>query len=131
MRRDEVKVGERYLGPGGKCYQIIDGEPGWRIGFDGEWVKDDSVRFRTTKGKKVAFRSNHALKSLIIDGDEEKPAVITPNRLVCRWDRRIEEEIRQADLTDLECPPYEVLEDGRIALTLEDLESILAIARSR
>lgn len=87
MRRDDLEVGVSYLGPASKRYEIVDLTPGWRIGFNLDWIRDDSVRQRTMKGKKVSFRKNNALRALRWDDDTPTKVVITPNRLVGPWDR--------------------------------------------
>ena len=98
MRRDELEVGKKYLGPYKRCYEILDLEPGWRIGFDQDWLKDSSTRQRTLSGnKKVPFRKNNALRAFIWENDQPTKAVITPNRLLMSWEKHMEHQQRLED----------------------------------
>lgn len=94
MRRDELEVGGKYLGPQKRCYEILDLEPGWRIGHDWDWIRDGGTRHRTRNGAKVPFRSNHALKAYNWSDDPPTKAVITPNRLLMPWDKYLEQQAR-------------------------------------
>lgn len=90
MRRDQLEPGALYLGSDKKCYEVIDLEPGWRIGFDLDWIRDDSTRQRTMHGKKVSFRKNNAVRAIVHVGPTQQvKAVVLPSRLLRLWDDRL------------------------------------------
>lgn len=145
MRRSELEVGKRYLGPSNQCYEIYDLSPGWRE-FAGVWIEDSSTRYRTVNGHKVAFRKNNALRAFLHQGGVAVPTVITPNRLVRTWDsyetyrtNNVElEKIAKVTLTSLskivnsqgyKPGHYEILEGGEhVTIPLDDLRILVAFA---
>lgn len=94
MKRSDLTVGERYAGPGDKCYEIVDLSPGWRVDHLGQWVEDPTTNTRHMPGRgDVAYRSNLALRAwlLIDDGTlagERKRAVVDPRKLTGPWAER-------------------------------------------
>jgi hypothetical protein len=94
MRRNELKAGGLYVGPGDKCYEIVDLSPGWRIGSAGEWVKDSATRTRHMPGKgNVSYRTNLAIRVILHDagGDELSNAVIDPRKLTKTWEEHLKD----------------------------------------
>lgn len=86
MKRSELEIGGRYVGPGGRCYEIVDLSPGWRISGSGDWVRDDSTRTRHMPGRgETTYRANLAVKAKVIEGDDESKAVVDPRRLTGPW----------------------------------------------
>lgn len=91
MKRSDLTVGERYAGPGDRCYEIVDLSPGWRIDHNGQWAQDTTTRTRHMPGRgDVSYRSNLALKAwLLIDtgllGGDRQPTVIDPRKLTGAW----------------------------------------------
>lgn len=145
MRRDQIEVGVKYLGSDKRCYEIVDLTPGWRIGFDLDWVRDDSTRQRTTNGKKVSFRKNNALRTLVWDDSESSKAVILPSRLLRKWNQA-EKTREQAQLDHAQAvlkeaarlanwarpskrmADHSVVEGGRsLKMTTEDFVTLLAL----
>jgi len=102
MRRDELEVGGRYAGPDGRCYEILDLSPGWRIDRSGEFVEDTSTRKRHMPGKgEVTYRSNLSLKAYAFDesGQALGRSVIDPRKLLGPWaeyeQKKTSEELEQ------------------------------------
>lgn len=91
MKRDELEIGERYAGPGGRCYEVVDLTPGWRISGSGEWVEDHSTRTRHMPGRgETHYRSNLALRVYLVTrpGEPEEAlarAALDPRKLSGRW----------------------------------------------
>lgn len=87
MKRSTLEVGGRYAGPEGRCYQIEDLSPGWRISRSGEWVEDPTIRTRHMPGRgEMAYRSNLAVRAYLVrdDGALEK-TVVDPRKLTEPW----------------------------------------------
>lgn len=87
MKRSALEVGGRYAGPDGRCYEIVDLSPGWRINSSGDWVEDNTQRTRHMPGRgEVSYRSNLAVKAYIVWDDGSKtPSVVDPRRLTEAW----------------------------------------------
>lgn len=91
MKRSDLIVGERYAGPGDRCYEIVDLSPGWRIDHVGQWVEDPTMRTRHMPRRgDVSYRSNLALKAyLLIDngllGGDRQRTVVDPRKLTGLW----------------------------------------------
>jgi hypothetical protein len=87
MKRSDLKDGGQYVGPGSKCYEIVDMTPGWRIDHSGAWVQDDSTRNRHMPGRgTVAYRSNLAVRVYVTEADGTKRrTVIDPRKLSGPW----------------------------------------------
>lgn len=152
MKRDELEIGSRYVGPEGRCYEVVDLSPGWRISNSGEWVEDFSIRTRHMPGRgEMHYRSNLALKAyLVLDDGELKKAVVDPRRLTGPWveyeQKRASEEVDRVHTNRLvtlmrrnlrgypgyEPSPtngYEVSSDGQtITLPMQDLSVLMDIA---
>jgi hypothetical protein len=94
MKRSDLTIGERYAGPGDRCYEIVDLSPGWRIDHLGQWVEDKTTNTRHMPGRgDVAYRSNLAVKAyLVLDtgllGGERQRAVVDPRKLTGLWTAR-------------------------------------------
>lgn len=94
MKRSDLTVGERYAGPGDKCYEIVDLSPGWRVDHLGQWAEDKTTNTRHMPGRgDVPYRSNLALKAwlLIDDGTlagDRKRTVVDPRKLTGPWSTR-------------------------------------------
>lgn len=94
MKRSDLRIGERYAGPGDRCYEIVDLSPGWRIDHLGQWVEDTTTNTRHMPGKgDVPYRSNLAVKAhLLLDngllGGEQQRAVVDPRKLTGPWSSR-------------------------------------------
>jgi hypothetical protein len=106
MRRNELKAGGLYVGPGDKCYEIFDLSPGWRVGPTGEWIEDSATRTRHMPGKgNVSYRTNLAIRVLLHedqpDGSSTRAAVIDPRKLTKTWAEHMEEvESSQSQLAE-------------------------------
>lgn len=87
MKRTDLEIGARYVGPEGRCYEIVETTPGWRVSGSGDWVEDSSTRTRHMPGKgETAYRSNLAVKVYLVQDDGElKPSAIDPRRLTGPW----------------------------------------------
>jgi uncharacterized protein YjlB len=90
MKRSSLEVGGLYVGPGNKCYEIVDMSPGWRIDATGSWVNDPVTRTRHMPGKgNVPYRTNLAIKAYLHeqgdDGTTRREAVVDPRKLVGTW----------------------------------------------
>lgn len=95
MKRSDLVVGERYAGPGDRCYEMTeDLSPGWRIDPRGQWVEDTTKRIRHMPGRgDVTYRANLAVKAwLLVDngllGGDRQRAVIDPRKLAGPWKDR-------------------------------------------
>jgi hypothetical protein len=87
MKRSELEIKGRYAGPEGRCYEIVDLSPGWRINRSGEWVEDNTTRTRHMPGRgEMPYRSNLAVKAYIVhEGGDLQRAVVDPRRLTEPW----------------------------------------------
>lgn len=151
MKRDELEIEGRYAGPGGRCYEIVDLTPGWRISGSGEWVKDDSTRTRHMPGRgDMPYRSNLAVKAYIVNGDERTPTAIDPRKLTEPWatfeQKKTSEELERVHttrlltllrrnlrgypgLTPAQPNAYQVSPDGRtVSLPTKDLSALMDMA---
>lgn len=156
MKRSDLTVGERYAGPGDKCYEIVDLSPGWRIDHQGQWVKDSTTRTRHMPGRgDVPYRANLAVKAwLLIDtgmlGGEKRAAVIDPRKLTGLWSERERvltsfetQRVRANRLMTLmrrnlrgypgyrpgPMTAYQVSQDGQaVTLPVKDLSTLLDVA---
>lgn len=156
MKRKDLVVGERYAGPGDRCYEIVDLSPGWRIDHAGQWVADATTRTRHMPGRgEVSYRSNLALRAyLLIDtgllGGERQRTVVDPRKLTGLWtahERVITaHETRRVQANRLltlvrrnlrgypgyrsgPMANYRVSQDGLlVTLPVEDLSSLLDVA---
>jgi len=94
MKRSDLTLGERYAGPGDKCYEIVDLSPGWRIDHLGQWAEDMTTNIRHMPGRgDVTYRSNLAVKAwLLIDdgtlGGDRQRTVVDPRKLTGLWSER-------------------------------------------
>lgn len=156
MKRNELETGNRYAGPGGKCYEIVDLSPGWRISTSGEWVEDTSTKSRHMPGRgEMTYRSNLSLRAYIVtttgpEGEERRKATVDPRRLTGSWQQfevqKSQEELERIHVNRLvlllrrnlrSYPGYEpsdpeeyaVSPDGqRITLPMKDLSALLDVA---
>lgn len=156
MKRSDLTVGERYAGPGDRCYEIVDLSPGWRVDHLGQWTEDETTNTRHMPGRgDVSYRSNLALKAWLLindgtlEGDKQR-AVVDPRKLTGPWSDR-ERQLTQDEhkrvtanrlLTlmrrNLRRYPgykpgpmtaYQVSQDGLSAtLPVEDLSVLMAVA---
>jgi hypothetical protein len=94
MKRSELEIGGRYAGPEGRCYEIVDLSPGWRINGSGEWAEDNTHRTRHMPGRgEVPYRSNLAVRAYIVSDDGTKmKSVVDPRRLTEPW---VEHELKK------------------------------------
>lgn len=150
MRRSDLKDGGRYVGPGNKCYEIVDMTPGWRVDPTGQWVEDTSTRQRHMPGRgTVPYRSNLAVRVYVTEDDgEQHRAVIDPRKLSGHWEEFLEvhrqhlEEQKEAEavakgvrriLREGHHRPsatdaYQVAQDGTsITVPLEDLRALVSL----
>lgn len=152
MKRSELEIGGRYAGPEGRCHEIVDLSPGWRINGSGEWVEDTTCRTRHMPGRgEVSYRSNLAVKTYLVSDDGSKTrSVVDPRRLTEPW---VEYELKKtADERDrvhtnrlitlmrrnlrtypghAPSPPnaYAVSADGStVTIPMEDLSALLDLA---
>lgn len=94
MRRSDLTVGERYAGPGDRCYEIVDLSPGWRIDRSGQWAQDTTTRTRHMPGRgSVSYRANLSVKAWeLVDtgmlGGDRRAAVVDPRKLTGLWSDR-------------------------------------------
>lgn len=156
MKRSELEIDGRYVGPGGRCYEVVDLMPGWRISGSGEWVEDLSTRTRHMPGKgETQYRSNLAVKAYLVSqpGTAEEArtrAAVDPRKLTGPWadyerEKTTEEVERlhaQRLLTLLRrnmrkypgytlgpTSEYDVSKDGRtVTIPLEDLSALMGVA---
>jgi hypothetical protein len=156
MKRSELEIDGRYVGPGGRCYEIVDLAPGWRISGSGEWAEDPSTRTRHMPGKgETQYRSNLAVKAYLIacPGEPEEVrtrAAVDPRKLTGPWAdyerEKTSEEVErlhaQRLLTLLRrnmrsypgytpgpMTKYDVSKDGRtVTIPLEDLSGLMDVA---
>lgn len=151
MRRSDLEGGGRYVGPGGKCYEIVDMTPGWRVDHTGQWVEDTSTRTRHMPGKgTVPYRSNLAVRVYVYEDDgEQHKGVIDPRKLSGHWEEFVEvfqqqqEELKEAEevakgvrraLRESHHRPsatdaYQVRQDGAaVTVPIEDLRALVALA---
>lgn len=155
MKRSDLTVGERYAGPGDRCYEIVDLSPGWRIDRSGQWAEDPTTRTRHMPGRgDVPYRANLDLKAYIVtDGaptGDLVPAVVDPRKLTGLWSLRerilTEYETRRVlanrlmtlmrrnlrgypDYRPAPMIAYQVSTDGlTVTLPTEDLSALLDVA---
>jgi hypothetical protein len=155
MKRSDLIVGERYAGPGDRCFEIVDLSPGWRIDQLGHWVEDRTTRTRHMPGRgDVAYLANLALKAYVLPdgtgiGDRVR-TVVDPRKLTGPWvDREkvlTENEARRVHANRLltlarrnlrgypgykpgPMTAYQVSQDGlSVTLPVGDLSSLLDVA---
>lgn len=153
MKREELEIGHRYEGPGGRCYEIVDLVPGWRIGSHGEWAEDLSMRTRHMPGRgEMSYRSCLAVKAYLVGDDGEMTkAVIDPRKLLSSWvefeamrDIQEQSKVHAGRLVALlrrnlrgaypgyrpaEKESYSVSSDGKaVTLPVQDLSALLDVA---
>lgn len=152
MKRSELEIGGRYAGPGGRCYEVVDLSPGWRVNGSGDWVEDNTHRTRHMPGRgEVPYRSNLAVKAYIVWDDGSKTrSVVDPRRLTEQWvefelkkTAHERERVHTNRLVTLmrrnlrtysdhvPSPPnsYAVAEDGStVTIPMGDLSALLALA---
>lgn len=151
MKRSDLKDGGQYVGPGSKCYEIVDMTPGWRIDHSGSWVQDDSTRTRHMPGKgTVSYRSNLAVRVLVTEADGTKrKTVIDPRKLSGPWSdfqevfedqckerKRAEEVVKLARRTlrnghhrPSASDQYSVQADGQsVTIPIDDLDALVALS---
>jgi hypothetical protein len=156
MKRSELEIGGRYVGPGDKCYEIVDLSPGWRISGSGEWAEDTSTRTRHMPGRgETKYRANLSLKAYLVAAPGEAEEVLTraavdPRKLLGPWadferqetSEEVERLHAQRLLTllrrNLRTYPvyvpapgdaYEVSKDGRsVTVPLKDLAALMDVA---
>lgn len=156
MKRDELEVGGRYVGPGDRCYEIVDLSPGWRISGSGEWAEDTSTRTRHMPGRgETRYRSNLSLKAYLVShpGDPQEArtrAAVDPRKLSGPWAdferKETSEEVERLHAQRLmtllrrnlrtypgyspaPTTSYEVSKDGKsVTVPLEDLSALMDVA---
>lgn len=150
MRRSDLMDGGLYVGPGGRCYEIVDMTPGWRLDHSGSWVQDASTRTRHMPGRgNVPYRSNLAVRVYIHEDDGiKRRAVIDPRKLTGTWEefraaqKEAERERRHADGVLLDVrralrradhrpggkDQYQISSDGSsVTLPVEDLRTLVEL----
>lgn len=158
MKRSELEIGGRYVGPGDRCYEIVDLSPGWRINGSGDWVEDTSTRTRHMPGRgETRYRANLALKAYLLsrpgESDETRTrAAVDPRKLSGPWAdferRATSEEVERLHAqrlltllrrnlrtypgyTPSPVEKYEVSKDGRsVTVPLGDLSALMDVAFS-
>lgn len=158
MKRNELEIGSRYAGPEGRCYEIVDLSPGWRISGSGDWVEDRSTRSRHMPNRgETAYRSNLAVQAYLIrdpgmDDEVSIKSVVDPRRLTERWDayeaRMSEQEVWRVHTNRLVAllrrnlrtypghapspsSAYAVSADGgSVTLPMKDLSALMDVAFS-
>jgi hypothetical protein len=155
MKRSDLIVGERYAGPGDRCFEIVDLSPGWRIDHLGQWAEDGTTGTRHMPGRgDVSYRANLALKAYVLtDGTPEENrerAVVDPRKLTGPWAERervlTDNEARRVYANRLMAlvrrnlrgyptykpgpmTAYQVSQDGlAVTLPVEDLSALLDTA---
>ncbi len=156
MRRSELEIDGRYVGPGGRCYEIVDLTPGWRISGSGEWAEDLSTRTRHMPKKgETQYRSNLAVKAYLVsrpgEAEEDRTrAAVDPRKLTGPWadyerektseevDRLHAQRVLTLTKRNLRNYPgyapgptseYDVSKDGRtVTIPLKDLSALLDVA---
>lgn len=156
MKRSELEIGGRYVGPGGRCYEVVDLTPGWRISGSGEWVEDTSTRTRHMPGRgETRYRANLSLKMHLVHNPGEpeeakQKAAVDPRKLSGPWadferqetSEEVERLHAQRLLTllrrNLRTYPgyqpapvraYEVAKDGKsVTVPLADLSALMDVA---
>jgi hypothetical protein len=155
MKRSDLIIGERYAGPGDRCYEIVDLSPGWRIDHLGQWAEDRTTRTRHMPGRgDVPYRSNLALKAyVVVDGtptEDWERVVVDPRKLTGPWNERervlTEHETQRVHANRLltlvrrnmrgypgyqpgPMTAYQVSQDGlAVTLPVEDLSTLLDVA---
>jgi len=156
MKRSDLEVGGRYVGPGDRCYEIVDLSPGWRINGSGEWVEDTTTRTRHMPGKgETRYRANLSLKAYIVSspGEDEESltrAAVDPRKLSGPWAdferKETSEEVERLHAqrlltllrrnlrnypgyTPAPGDGYDVSKDGRsVTLPLDDLSALMDVA---
>ena len=85
MKRTDLEPGVKYVGPGGRCYEVVDLSPGWRV-VAGEWVEDHSTHTRhVQKRGMVAYRSNVSIRALLWEeGQRSSRTTVDPRQLTGR-----------------------------------------------
>jgi hypothetical protein len=87
MKRSALEIGGLYVGPGLKCYEIVDMSPGWRIDASGDWVEEPATRTRHMPGKgNVPYRTNLAIQVYIHEVGSRRKAVVDPRKLSGTWE---------------------------------------------
>lgn len=158
MKRNELEVNGRYAGSDGRCYEIVDLSPGWRISGSGEWVEDSSTKTRHMPGRgEMTYRSNLAVQAYVIrnPGTEDEYAVkatVDPRKLTEPWGEFVtrlreeeEERVHTNRLVTLlrrnlrnypghtpsPSDAYAVSSDGgSVTLPMKDLSALMAVAFS-
>lgn len=156
MKRSELEIGGRYVGPGGRCYEIVDLSPGWRISGSGEWVEDTSTRTRHMPGRgETRYRANLSLKAYLVScpGEPEEArtrAAVDPRKLSGPWSdferKETSQEVERLHAerlltllrrnlrkypghTPAPVNEYDVSKDGRsVTVPLNDLSALMDMA---
>lgn len=92
MRREDLETGGLYLGPEGKCYEVVDLAPGWKVNARGEWVPDNTTRTRYIGNRRSAYRTNLFLKAVLHEGELRTNTVVDPRTLRSPWTDYVNEQ---------------------------------------